>query len=305
MDKICIVCGKPFQIKPSHADKRVTCSMACMAKLYREKLKGEDNPHWRGGDVKKICPKCGREFSVAPSAKNSRKYCSRKCAWEARTKGNSCRICGKPIYTNRLYCPECNPRKNLRRSLEGKPQRFQHHFCKLCGLRIPYSRIYCEVCTPRGKSTITSYCQICGKPFEHWKGYSRKFCSRQCYARQQQGEGNSNWKGGRLTLAQLIRQCDKNRKLIAQVLKRDKYTCQLCGVIGGDLEVDHIKPFADILEEFLQKYVVLDLQTFQSELFLIALKYKPFWNRKNLRTLCRKCNWQRQVERNKIAEILR
>ena len=43
MEKICIVCGKPFHIKPSHADKRVTCSKACMAELYKEKLKETEN----------------------------------------------------------------------------------------------------------------------------------------------------------------------------------------------------------------------------------------------------------------------
>ena len=104
------------------------------------------------------------------------------------------------------------------------------------------------------------------------------------------GSKNPNWKGGRLNLHQLIRGCDRNRRLIALILKRDKYTCQLCGQVGGELEVDHIKPFADILDEFLQKYVVLDFATFQFPLFLVALKYKPFWDKTNLRTLCKKCN---------------
>jgi hypothetical protein len=43
---------------------------------------------------------------------------------------------------------------------------------------------------------------------------------------------------------------------------------------------------------------VLSLEAFTYELSLIALKYKPLWDKKNLRTLCKKCNWQRQVERN-------
>jgi len=75
-------------------------------------------------------------------------------------------------------------------------------------------------------------------------------------------------------------------------------------VVGGDLEVDHIKPFADILEEFLIKYMVLDVPTFSRELLLISLKYKPFWDKKNLRTLCRNCNWQRQVEKNRKLEAI-
>ena len=273
MEKECVICGKIYQVKPSHADKRVTCSRGCVGKLLKEKLKGKNNPHWRGGDIEKTCPYCGKAFYVSCGLKKIRKYCSRACAGLGR-------------------------RTSTGRYREKKPRKINPHLCKLCGKTIPLGRIYCETCSPRGKSKIISYCQVCGKPFEHWKGYLRKFCSRKCYVSQQHGEGNPNWKGGRLSLAQLIRASDKNRKLIARILIRDKYTCQICGQVGGDLEVDHIKPFSDILEDFLQKYAVLDLKLFQSELFSIALKYKPFWDKNNLRTLCRRCNWQRQVERN-------
>ena len=113
------------------------------------------------------------------------------------------------------------------------------------------------------------------------------------------GDRNPNWKGGRLPISQRIRACAKNRKLIASILRRDKHTCQVCGQVGGDLEVDHKIPFSDIMDGFLQKYKVLDVRLFQDELFSIGLKYKPFWNRDNERTLCRKCNWERQIERNR------
>ena len=277
MEKICTVCGDTFRVKPSHADKRLTCGLFCMANLYREKMKGEGNPHWRGGNIQKVCPKCGKPFCVAPGSRR-RIYCSVQCYKDTR-KANA---------------------KIIISSLRVK----KDYHCKLCGVKVLRGRIYCKLCSPRGKQRITSYCQVCGKPFKHWKGYNRKFCSWQCYRSQIHGEGNSNWKGGRLTIAQLIRSCGKNRKLIAQVIKRDKYTCQKCGVVGGDLEVDHIKPFADILEEFLIKYMVLDVPTFSRELLLISLKYKPFWDKKNLRTLCRNCNWQRQVEKNRKLEAI-
>lgn len=59
------------------------------------------------------------------------------------------------------------------------------------------------------------------------------------------GEKNHNWKGG-------ISLNNKNRRYLLEyrlwresVFKRDKYKCVLCGDDnGGNLEADHIKPFA-------------------------------------------------------------
>ena len=108
------------------------------------------------------------------------------------------------------------------------------------------------------------------------------------------GIDNPNWKGGRTELAGYLRASPKITKLKVTILKRDKYACQLCGTKGGILELDHIRPFREILSEFLKKYAVLDIKTFSFELYLIALKYKPFWDKKNLRILCQNCNRTRK-----------
>lgn len=34
-----------------------------------------------------------------------------------------------------------------------------------------------------------------------------------------------------------------------QVFERDDYTCQLCGIRGGDLQVDHIQSWAEYVEQ--------------------------------------------------------
>jgi 5-methylcytosine-specific restriction endonuclease McrA len=242
-----------------------------MTKLYKERLRGKANPHWKGGGITKICPLCNRTFVVAPSQAETRHYCSRVCAGIAKRKP-------KPIKTGHSY----------------KKGEFQNH-CKLCHISIPSNRVYCETCSPKGKCKITSYCEVCGKPIDHWRGYKRRFCSHTCRLKRFTTDGNPNWKGGRLTLAQRIRGCEKNRKLIASILKRDKYTCQNCGQVGGKLEVDHIKSFAEILEGFLQNYNILSIPEFEYELYLIALKYKPFWDKHNLQTLCKKCNWDKHL----------
>lgn len=60
-------------------------------------------------------------------------------------------------------------------------------------------------------------------------------------------EKNPNWKGGKQTQNHMDRV--RFRKTIQkQVLERDNYTCQLCGQIGGDLQVDHIQSWAEYIK---------------------------------------------------------
>lgn len=245
-----------------------------MSTLYAERLRGAANPHWKGGLRAKQCPVCESVFYVQPCLVESSHYCSTACSAIGRTKPKQARIKVGHSFAK----GECGTR------------------CKLCGVPIQYGRVYCKTCSPRGKRIMTSFCEVCGKAIQHWVGLRRRYCSTGCARQRQYAEGNPNWKGGRLPLASRIRGCEKNRRLVASALRRDKYTCQLCGQVGGDLEVDHIKPFAEILEEFLTRYQVLSIPVFQYELSLIALKHKPFWEKSNLRTLCRHCNWNRHLE---------
>ena len=46
--KICPVCGKEFNVKPSHSWRKY-CSRECMKIGYKQQLKGISNPHWKGG----------------------------------------------------------------------------------------------------------------------------------------------------------------------------------------------------------------------------------------------------------------
>lgn len=55
------------------------------------------------------------------------------------------------------------------------------------------------------------------------------------------GENHWNWKGG------ISRGKHYGGKIVEwrkKVFKRDKYTCQTCGVVGGDLEAHHIRSFS-------------------------------------------------------------
>lgn len=61
------------------------------------------------------------------------------------------------------------------------------------------------------------------------------------------GERAGNWRGGLRTRDYLERRRFRHQ-MQKNVFKRDDYTCQLCGVRGVDLQVDHIQSWADYVE---------------------------------------------------------
>ena len=59
------------------------------------------------------------------------------------------------------------------------------------------------------------------------------------------GEKAPNWKGGISPVNQIIRGCIEYKLWRESVFIRDNYTCIWCGKRGGELNADHIKPFAE------------------------------------------------------------
>lgn len=58
------------------------------------------------------------------------------------------------------------------------------------------------------------------------------------------GEKHHNWKGGISPLNKMLRESPLGREWRRSVLRRDDFTCVMCGKRGVHLHVDHIKPFA-------------------------------------------------------------
>ena len=58
------------------------------------------------------------------------------------------------------------------------------------------------------------------------------------------GENNPNWKGGISSENNLLRTSAEYKNWRKSVFERDGYKCQICGQVGGELEVHHIKPFS-------------------------------------------------------------
>ena len=58
------------------------------------------------------------------------------------------------------------------------------------------------------------------------------------------GEKSSFWRGGKTIEHHRIRMLLDYRLWRTSVFERDNYTCQWCYIRGGNLQADHIKPFA-------------------------------------------------------------
>ena len=101
MDKVCLFCGKVFEVKPKDFNRRKFCSNACV---------GRYNSKERRRRITKVCSVCGKSYEVIPSRADKSVTCSRECQgkWQSATlvgssanhfKGGSeeliCHECGK------------------------------------------------------------------------------------------------------------------------------------------------------------------------------------------------------------------
>lgn len=75
----------------------------------------------------------------------------------------------------------------------------------------------------------------------------RKRCDP-CRRKWCRGKNHYNWQGGKTSAGQTIRNSYQMKEWRKLVFERDRFTCQSCGKNGGELEADHIKPFAHFPE---------------------------------------------------------
>lgn len=90
------------------------------------------------------------------------------------------------------------------------------------------------------------------------------YCSVQCRAVFYSGVRNNKWNGGITPINEKIRKSPEYKIWRISVFQRDDYTCVFCFNRGGEIQADHIKPFA----------------------FYPELRFEPT----NGRTLCKPCH---------------
>jgi 5-methylcytosine-specific restriction endonuclease McrA len=195
--------------------------------------------------IKRICPVCEKEYLADPKRLKwgRQTTCSRYCSYKRRSKILSvnkeyvctyckCTFIRKPFQQNRTESPFCSQVCYSKARKEG--------------VVIPH---------PPTKPRIKFTCEQCKKevdlPAAKRGARQFRFCSADCANIWHSGENHNNWKGGDYK-GYYGSNWTRQRRFAR---KRDKYTCQKCGItedqLGKHLDVHHIVRFADF-DDFKQ-----------------------------------------------------
>lgn len=237
----------------------------------------------------RICPVCGRLFSPTYSAA---KFCSRECFGKSmvKTETRICESCHKPFKCKpsdkRRFCSnECKRRPDATKRMT--------YTCVVCGVQFENwtyrkSRTCSRKCasalskgvphltTRKPESYVTIYCEQCGKEYIVHKFFAfvrnSRFCSNECKYKWSSenitGHNHHTFKGG----TKFPNRGANWRGQRRLALKRDAYTCQICGRKSKGnkkrvIEVHHITPYKEFNGDYLSANAL-----------------------SNLITLCRKCH---------------
>jgi len=272
--KQCIQCSEEFytDMGQINAGYGKYCSVDCFRKWRKENC-----------IVNLICECCGEEYEKTKALADKSRFCSRKCMDKSR--GGSinfeCEYCGK-----------------LTTQHKSVYNATKHHYCSVeCGYKGRVGKyVLQEHERKRTITYITFICDNCGEEAKQkYSNYNPKgnhhFCNKQC-----EGEWRSNnifgdkcaqWKGGITKKRYIIRNSRKYRLWRKECFEREDYTCEICDIRGGDLEVHHVKPFSLILDEN-------GIQTLED-----ANMCDELWDTENGQVLCKKCH--NNITRRKAA----
>lgn len=225
--------------------------------------------------MRKKCLFCGNFVRT-----NQNKYCSSKCFISNRY---------DQTYRN---CIRCN-------------KRFRTYPCEIRTGRGRHCSRFCAtedikkntLINPRWKRGI---CMVCGNsyriiPNREKRGMS-KYCSLICFGKDKRGIRNSpksEFKRDKLRpLKLMVRDSGKYRAWRRDAYEQGNYICQECGVRGGKLHVDHIKPYSLI-------FIENNIKTYEQ-----AMNCKELWDYNNTRILCISCHRKTDTWGGKTSRII-
>lgn len=246
--RACAWCGREYQTKESNPRKY--CETACYREWQRSDKFVPGRPKSYSGD----CAGCGkpvygRSASTKRNGEKSDKvYCNRDCYDAHRAEiqkqyiaenTRKCEGCDKLVappsvgsVTPKYCCMACR-----RAHKQPKPV-----VCVNCGCE--FSAI--KWMKGRSKATRVSHSKTCSDACLR-EFYRTNEARKEKISKAFSGEKHPNWQGGPTSSRSRAYRGPGWTRIANKIRKRDKNTCQHCGVteaeVGRKLEVHHITPF--------------------------------------------------------------
>ena len=225
------------------------------------------------------CLFCKKSFTDVPSRVKTRKTCSHSCQ-------------GKYYLTGRKKTKQ--HRINLRRSKAWEnADKILEEYKKGDAIMWLAKRYECDKRTIRDILKEKGMKRFRGrKGIKAWnKGLNHLIDERI----MKWSRANSPfWRGGITEMTIRIRSNARSREWAKNVIKKDNFTCGLCGKKGGNLEADHYpKMFCDIITEN------------QIKTLADAFSCKELWDMKNGRALCDMCHKRETQKQMKSFRLRR
>lgn len=193
--------------------------------------------------VNMICENCNNGFLIEKRLSKNRKLCSKKCISAYKTK------------TGRYNCKCCVCKKEFNKITSEKNLSGKDYCSRKC-----YLKYFAENISKNRKTGINKNCLTCGKEFYVQKCLIKEkvFCCRNCkdkYEYKKPRKPNKTYprslnhhsyikdRNKIKNKDKSIRESIEMREWRKAVFKRDRYTCQMCGKVGGRLNAHHILQF--------------------------------------------------------------
>ena len=276
--RICEECGKNFDTYPS--SKQKFCSVKCVGKAQGKRQLGKNNANWKGGSRSKMEIK---KYNAKYQKNNKERIRKQKQVYRQQNKLDI-KVRGKRYREKN----EEKLKKYRKWRYNNRPKK---NICKICfspcvdGFcsdkcrRIAQSERQVGKNNPHWKDKIKKVCEECGKKFDVFPYYkNQKYCSNDCKGLSKIGVNNPNWKDGAALFNHKVRDLRENKLWRIAVFERDKYTCVICGKVGGYIEAHHINSFKNIL---LQN----NIKSIRG-----AKLCRELWDINNGITVCLKCH---------------
>lgn len=217
-------------------------------------------------DLHKNCIRCGLGIKIRSNRDfKIRKFCSSTCLYKYKIEKRPiilCECCGKEFTAlkchNRRFCGlSCKSKviKNFKTAHDKKrgSRIIKPKICKCCNVEYYTYQKQQKYCSNKCKG-IAIQGKVTWNNGRTHSEETKKLLSKIAIKSGKnppilKGRNHPFWKGGVTPINDKIRKSQEYVNWRKSVYIRDKYTCQICGQVGGKLNADHIKPFSDNIDK--------------------------------------------------------